>query len=593
MLLYFEDPVSLAGCTIVPHSLVLGYASSYELLFECVTRNGEQPVDIGSLGLSWTAVITPSFDTTATPIASASLPEGSVSGNKITVPLKTFSSAFYKYTAGRHTAPAVLSMRGYKIKDVEATCAAAFQFWIQVQGRPNQDCVPDELLILGTELQKEISDRMEADDLLQQQIDEIKETGGGDAGQVAKDLKQEIQDRKDADAALSQQIDAVSVSVEQLEPRVTNTEASIQGLRTDVTGLQDTVMSVDTTLGAVQSTVGQMEDTLTEHGTAITNNSNGISDLSGRVQSLEAKDSTTQEAIQELQTENARQDSEISGKANIEHTHEISQVTGLQDTVSKAHTHTNKPTLDKVGEQDGKLLFDGKDVSGGIPNWDDIEGKPSEFPPAAHTHEISQVTGLQDALDNTGKVKSVNGQAPDASGNVTLNIPDPVIPGQWLELTSDGKLDAKAVNTEAGLASYQKVTELNAALEALVSGRIAYAVPLVELYGVPCHYLDGTYTEIRLADFVRNVSTLKFYIRSASESVTGNVVLIPSVNGVPRDAVVIPVTATDAPQVITFDPPATGMITITRDTGDERDTLKDTDPVTAVIGTDLQIEVSK
>lgn len=131
------------------------------------------------------------------------------------------------------------------------------------------------------------------------------------------------------------------------------------------------------------------------------------------------------------------------------------------------------------------------------------------------------------------------------------------------------------------------------ALETRVLDRIAnaYAVPLVELDGVPCHYLDGTYTEMRLADFVRNVSTLKFYIRSASDSVTGNVVLTPSVNGVPRDAVVIPVTATDASQVITFDPPATGMITITRDTGDERDTLKDTDHVTAVIGTDLQIEV--
>lgn len=133
------------------------------------------------------------------------------------------------------------------------------------------------------------------------------------------------------------------------------------------------------------------------------------------------------------------------------------------------------------------------------------------------------------------------------------------------------------------------------ALETCVLDRIAhaYAVPLVELDGVPCHYLDGTYNEMRLADFVRNISTLKCYIRSASDSVTGNVVLTPSVNGVPREAVVIPVTATDAPQVIPFDPPATGMITITRDTGDERDTLKDTDHVTAVIGTDLQIEVSK
>lgn len=473
-MLYFEDPVSLTGCTIVPHSLVLNYASSYELLFECVTRNGEQPVDIGSLGLSWTAVITPSFDTTAAPIASASLPSGSVSGNKITVPLKTFSSAFYKYTAGRHTAPAVLSMRGYKIKDVEATCAAAFQFWIQVQGRPNQDCVPDELLILGTELQKEISDRMEADDYLQQEIDDLKESGAGIG-----DMLKEVYDK----------------------------------------------------------------------------NNNGIVD-----------------SAESIGTATASQ---------------------VEDAVSKAHDHDNKTTLDKIGEQDGKLLFDGKDVSGGIPNWDDIEGKPSEFPPAAHNHEISQVTGLQDALTNAGKVKTVNGQAPDGSGNVTLDIPDPVIPGQWLEFTSDGKLDAKAVNTEAGLASYQKVTELNNALEASVRGRTAYAVPLVELDGVPCHYLDGTYTEMRLADFVRNVSMLKFYIRSASDSVTGNVVLTPSVGGVPRDAVVIPVTATDAPQVITFDPPATGMITITRDTEDERDTLKDVDPVTAVIGTDLEVEVSK
>ena len=476
MLLYFEDSVSLTGCTTVPHSLVLSYASSYELLFECVTRNGEQPVDIGSLGLSWTAVITPSFNTTDTPLAGASLPEGSVVGNKITVPVKTFSSAFYKYTAGRHTVPAVLSMRGYRIKGVEATCAAAFQFWIQVQGRPNQDCVPDELLVLGTELQREISDRMEADDYLQQEIDALKESGADIGGML-----KEVYDK----------------------------------------------------------------------------NNNGIVD-----------------SAESIGTATAAQ---------------------VEDAVSKVHAHANKPTLDKVGEQDGKLLFDGKDVSGGIPNWDDIGDKPSEFPPAAHIHEISQVTGLQDALANTGKVKSVNGQTPDASGHVTLNIPDPVVPGQWLELTADGKMDAKAVNTEAGLASYQKVTELNTALEARVRGRIAYAyaVPLVELDGVPCHYLDGTYTEMRLADFVRNISTLKFYIRSVSDSVTGNVVLTPSVGGVPRDAVVVPVTATDAPQVLTFDPPATGMISITRNTGDERDTLKDVDPVTAVIGTDLEVEVSK
>jgi hypothetical protein len=33
-------------------------------------------------------------------------------------------------------------------------------------------------------------------------------------------------------------------------------------------------------------------------------------------------------------------------------------------------------------------------------NWDEIAGKPTEFPPEAHTHEIDDVNGLQDALDN-------------------------------------------------------------------------------------------------------------------------------------------------------------------------------------------------
>lgn len=59
--------------------------------------------------------------------------------------------------------------------------------------------------------------------------------------------------------------------------------------------------------------------------------------------------------------------------------------------------------------------------SGGAVNWGDITGKPSTYPPVAHTHEISQVDGLQDALDNAGKVKSVNGQLPDEDGNIAID----------------------------------------------------------------------------------------------------------------------------------------------------------------------------
>ena len=57
----------------------------------------------------------------------------------------------------------------------------------------------------------------------------------------------------------------------------------------------------------------------------------------------------------------------------------------VADAVGKAHTHANKATLDKLAETDGKLTFDGAEIGGG-----------------------------------SGTVKSVNGQLPDESGNVTV-----------------------------------------------------------------------------------------------------------------------------------------------------------------------------
>ena len=56
----------------------------------------------------------------------------------------------------------------------------------------------------------------------------------------------------------------------------------------------------------------------------------------------------------------------------------------IADAVGKAHTHANKTTLDKLAEADGKLTYDGAEIGG------------------------------------SGTVKSVNGQLPDESGNVTV-----------------------------------------------------------------------------------------------------------------------------------------------------------------------------
>lgn len=53
--------------------------------------------------------------------------------------------------------------------------------------------------------------------------------------------------------------------------------------------------------------------------------------------------------------------------------------------------------------------------------WGDVGGKPSEFPPASHTHSIADVSGLQGELD--GKLSSVTAgdvdvtAIPDATGS--------------------------------------------------------------------------------------------------------------------------------------------------------------------------------
>ena len=59
----------------------------------------------------------------------------------------------------------------------------------------------------------------------------------------------------------------------------------------------------------------------------------------------------------------------------------------VADAVGKAHTHANITRLVKLAETDGKLTFDGAEIGGG-----------------------------------SGTVKSVNGQLPDESGNVTVEI---------------------------------------------------------------------------------------------------------------------------------------------------------------------------
>lgn len=70
------------------------------------------------------------------------------------------------------------------------------------------------------------------------------------------------------------------------------------------------------------------------------------------------------------------------------------------------------------GGTDGQVLTasgDGFEWETLVIAWAAITGKPTEFPPSAHTHTISNVTGLQSALD--GKADVVHGHSQsDISG---------------------------------------------------------------------------------------------------------------------------------------------------------------------------------
>src|SRR5690606_6915587 len=99
---------------------------------------------------------------------------------------------------------------------------------------------------------------------------------------------------------------------------------------------------------------------------------------------------------------------------------------------------------DYEGVEDGKVLVlvDGEPAWGDAPGgggggggpvaWDDVEDRPSTFPPDSHTHEISDVTGLQAALDgkqaagsyapatHTHTVSDVTGLSSELAGKVAL-----------------------------------------------------------------------------------------------------------------------------------------------------------------------------
>lgn len=109
-----------------------------------------------------------------------------------------------------------------------------------------------------------------------------------------------------------------------------------------------------------------------------------------------------------------------------------------------------------------------------------------------------------------------------------------------------------------------------------------------DTYGA-CQYLDETFTRIYFAKNINDVRRVRLQLVSANPAVTGDIVLIPVVNEVPGEPVVLAVGKTLAKVsfALEFD---FGRLELRRDTTDSRDTLRDGDVVTAIV-TDAAFEV--
>ena len=134
---------------------------------------------------------------------------------------------------------------------------------------------------------------------------------------------------------------------------------------------------------------------------------------------VSAEATSRQEQDSSLQTQ-------IGGKANVEHSHEMDDVTGLNDKISEIETSvsgkanaTHTHTTSQVDGLDTKLS--------GID--DDIAAKAD----VVHKHSIADVTDLQTTLDGKAAASHTHGADNITSGTLSIdripNIPDAKIDG--------------------------------------------------------------------------------------------------------------------------------------------------------------------
>lgn len=176
-------------------------------------------------------------------------------------------------------------------------------------------------------------------------------------------------------------------------------------------------------------------------------------------------------------------------------------------------------------------------------------------------------------LDNEGVQWNLPSQAVTTDGTKTKvdissvlsdkGITAAEVSGIWYVLLSFGSVQAKTIIADP-------VTEMAVA---------------DETWG-DCRYLDAAFRQLSFRGRVRSLRRVSLETVSIDPGVTGNIVLVPVVNGSELSGTSFVVAVGAAPAVAEFAlEVASGTLALRRDTDDERDTLKDSGntPVTAVV----------
>lgn len=97
-------------------------------------------------------------------------------------------------------------------------------------------------------------------------------------------------------------------------------------------------------------------------------------------------------------------------------------------------------------------------------DWAEITGKPTEFPPAAHTHAIADVTGLQAALDGKADDADLTGLLSQTDADARYQQIGTDTPDDWADITGKPTTFPPSAHTHA----IADVTGLQTALDGKV-----------------------------------------------------------------------------------------------------------------------------